>query len=608
MCGIIGYSGYRPAIRVVIEGLHHLEYRGYDSAGVASVQQGKFRVVRARGKLSALEELLSKEPPSTATTGMGHTRWATHGEPAVRNAHPHMSNDGTLAIVHNGIIENYLDLKAELEAKGYTFRSETDTEVLVNLVQECRKTEPDLLKAFANALSRAHGAYAVCLMSQDEPDSFYAARLSAPLIMGVGTGEYFVASDIPAFLQYTRQVVFLEDGELVKVDHKGYNIYTIDGLKPVTHDVMTIKWDMQSAQKGGYRHFMLKEIFEQPRVIVDGLTGRVDQNKGTVLLRELDSMGVPERLHIVACGTSYHAGLWGRYLIENWAQIPVHVEIASEFRYRDRLLLGPKDMVLVISQSGETADTLAALRIAKKNGVPLLGLCNVVGSSIAREADSVLYTQAGPEISVASTKAMCSQMLMLCLMALYWSERKGVTDPDFRKSVIKTLLELPGMLEKALPDMHQTAKELSRKYARSRNFFYLGRGHCYPMALEGALKLKELSYIHAEGYAAGEMKHGPIALIDQTFPTFALALKDELLPKVVSNIVEIQARQGHVITLTNEGCDVKGDDIWIIPDVGKPLTAFFVLPALQLFSYETSDYLGKDVDQPRNLAKSVTVE
>lgn len=608
MCGIIGYSGYRPAIRVVIEGLHHLEYRGYDSAGVASVQQGKFKVVRARGKLSALEDLLSKEPPSTATTGMGHTRWATHGEPAVRNAHPHMSNDGTLAIVHNGIIENYLDLKAELEAKGYTFQSETDTEVLVNLVQECRKTEPDLLKAFANALSRAHGAYAVCLMSQDEPDSFYAARLSAPLIMGVGTGEYFVASDIPAFLQYTRQVVFLEDGELVKVDHKGYNIYTIDGLKPVTHDVMTIKWDMQSAQKGGYRHFMLKEIFEQPRVIVDGLTGRVDEKKGSVLLRELDGMGVPERLHIVACGTSYHAGLWGRYLIENWAQIPVHVEIASEFRYRDRLLLGPKDMVLVISQSGETADTLAALRIARKNGVPLLGLCNVVGSSIAREADSVLYTQAGPEISVASTKAMCSQMLMLCLMALYWSERRGVTDADFRKSVIKTLLGLPGMLEKALPDMHEKAKELSRKYARAKNFFYLGRGHCYPMALEGALKLKELSYIHAEGYAAGEMKHGPIALIDQTFPTFALALKDELLPKVVSNIVEIQARQGRVITLTNEGCDVKGDDIWIVPDVGKPLTAFFVLPALQLFSYETSDYLGKDVDQPRNLAKSVTVE
>ena len=334
----------------------------------------------------------------------------------------------------------------------------------------------------------------------------------------------------------------------------------------------------------------------------------MDPEEGSVRLRELDSLNVPERLHIVACGTSYHAGLWGRYLIENWAQIPVQVEIASEFRYRDRLLLGKKDMVLVISQSGETADTLAALRIAKKNGVPLLGLCNVVGSSIAREADSVLYTQAGPEISVASTKAMCSQMLMLCLMALYWGERRGVTDAGFRKSVIRSLLELPGKLEKALPDMHEKARELSRKYARAKNFFYLGRGHCYPMALEGALKLKELSYIHAEGYAAGEMKHGPIALIDQTFPTFALALKDELLPKVVSNIVEIQARQGRVITLTNEGCDVKGDDIWVIPDVGKPLTAFFVLPALQLFSYETSDYLGKDVDQPRNLAKSVTVE
>ena len=606
MCGIIGYSGYRPAIPVVIEGLHHLEYRGYDSAGVASVQQGKFRIVRARGKLSALEDLLSKEPPSTATTGMGHTRWATHGEPAVRNAHPQMSNDGTLAIVHNGIIENYLEIKADLESKGYTFSSETDTEVLVNLVQECRKS--DLLKAFSKALSMAHGAYAVCLMSQEDPDTFYAARLSAPLIMGVGTGEFFVASDIPAFLQYTRQVVFLEDGELVKVDHGGYQIFTIGSLKPVTHQVMTIKWDMQSAQKGGYRHFMLKEIFEQPRVIVDGLTGRVDPEKGTVRLRELDSLNVPERLHIVACGTSYHAGLWGRYLIENWAQIPVQVEIASEFRYRDRLLLGKKDMVLVISQSGETADTLAALRIAKKNGVPLLGLCNVVGSSIAREADSVLYTQAGPEISVASTKAMCSQMLMLCLMALYWGERRGVTDAGFRKSVIRSLLDLPGKLEKALPDMHEKARELSRKYARAKNFFYLGRGHCYPMALEGALKLKELSYIHAEGYAAGEMKHGPIALIDQTFPTFALALKDELLPKVVSNIVEIQARQGRVITLTNEGCDVKGDDIWVIPDVGKPLTAFFVLPALQLFSYETSDYLGKDVDQPRNLAKSVTVE
>ncbi|MBO4684100.1 MAG: glutamine--fructose-6-phosphate transaminase (isomerizing), partial [Desulfovibrio sp.] len=523
-------------------------------------------------------------------------------------AHPHESNDGTLAIVHNGIIENYLELKADLEAKGYVFSSETDTEVLVNLVQECRKGEPDLLKAFAKALRLAKGAYAVCLMSREKPGEFLAARMSAPLIMGIGTGEFFVASDIPAFLPYTRQVVFLEDGELARVDCRGYQIYAIKDLSPVSHEVMTIEWDMQSAQKGGYRHFMLKEIFEQPRVVADGLAGRVARGSGEVRLPELDALPVPERLHVVACGTSYHAGLWGRYLIEQWAGIPVQVEIASEFRYREKLLLGPRDMVLVISQSGETADTLAALRIAKEQGVPLLGLCNVVGSSIAREADSVVFTQAGPEISVASTKAMCSQMLMLALMALSWSARKGTTDEAFRAGIVDGLLGLPKMLEEALPGMHARARELSRKYSGAKNFFYLGRGHCFPLALEGALKLKELSYIHAEGYASGEMKHGPIALIDRSFPTFAIALDDDLLPKIKSNMVEIQARQGRVIALANEGCDLGADDVWIVPDAGKPLSAFFVLPALQLFSYETSDYLGKDVDQPRNLAKSVTVE
>ncbi len=608
MCGIIGYSGHRPAVPVVIEGLHHLEYRGYDSAGVASVQCSDFEIVRAKGKLSALEDELSRRPPSHATTGMGHTRWATHGEPAVRNAHPHESNDGTLAIVHNGIIENYLEIKADLEAKGYVFSSETDTEVLVNLVQECRRSEPDLLKAFAKALRLAKGAYAVCLMSREKPGEFLAARMSAPLIMGIGTGEFFVASDIPAFLPYTRQVVFLEDGELARVDCQGYQIYAIKDLSPVSHEVMTIEWDMQSAQKGGYRHFMLKEIFEQPRVVADGLAGRVARGSGAVHLPELDALPVPERLHVVACGTSYHAGLWGRCLIEQWAGIPVQVEIASEFRYREKLLLGPRDMVLVISQSGETADTLAALRIAKEQGVPLLGLCNVVGSSIAREADSVVFTQAGPEISVASTKAMCSQMLMLALMALAWSARKGLTDEAFRAGIVDGLLDLPKKLEEALPGMHARARELSRKYSGAKNFFYLGRGHCFPLALEGALKLKELSYIHAEGYASGEMKHGPIALIDRSFPTFAIALNDDLLPKVKSNMVEIQARQGRVIALANEGCDLGADDVWIVPDAGKPLSAFFVLPALQLFSYETSDYLGKDVDQPRNLAKSVTVE
>ena len=609
MCGIIGYAGHRPAVPVVVEGLRRLEYRGYDSAGVAYDRQGSLHVVRAVGKLAALEErLVHEEGVTTPTSAMGHTRWATHGVPAERNAHPHRSNDGALAMVHNGIIENYQEIKADLAAKGYTFSSETDTEVLVNLIAERRKTEPDLLHAFAAALREAHGAYAVCLMDRAEPGVIYAARMSAPLIFGLGTGENFVASDIPAFLPYTRKVIFLEDGEIVRATASAYQVLRLADLSPVTHERQTIQWDMQAAQKGGYRHFMLKEIFEQPRVITDGLTGRVDNGRGDVLLRELDALPVPRRLHIVACGTSYHSGLWGRHLLEHWAHVPVQVEIASEFRYRDSLLLDKDDMVLVISQSGETADTLAALRIAGEQGVTTLGLCNVVGSSIAREAGAVLYTQAGPEISVASTKAMCSQMLMLALMALYWGRRKGCMPAEKRREAIAVLESLPAMLDGALPAMHRKARELSRKYAQAHNFFFLGRGHCYPLALEGALKLKELSYIHAEGYAAGEMKHGPIALIDPAFPTFALALDDSLLPKVTSNMVEVQARQGRVIALTNEGVELNAEDIWLIPRLPAPLAGFVALPALQLFSYETADYLGKDVDQPRNLAKSVTVE
>ena len=605
MCGIIGYTGHRPGVPVVVEGLRRLEYRGYDSAGVAFGLKGGLEVIRAKGKLAALEEKLAHEPVTLATTAMGHTRWATHGEPAERNAHPHRSNDGSLAIVHNGIIENFQEIKAELLGKGYVFHSETDTEVLVNLIAECRKSQPDLLKAFAAALRQAHGAYAVCLMDRDDPDTLLAARMSAPLIFGIGTGEHFVASDIPAFLPYTRQVIFLEDGDIVRCTAGDYAIMRLEDLAPVQHPVQTITWDMQAAQKGGYRHFMLKEIFEQPRVITDGLSGRVQDGK--VCLPELDGLPVPERLHIVACGTSYHSGLWGRHLLENWAHIPVQVEIASEFRYRESLLLGKGDMVLVISQSGETADTLAALRIAREKGVPVLGLCNVVGSSIAREASAVILTQAGPEISVASTKAMCSQMLMLALMALYWGQRNH-GDPADRARCLSLLERLPVLLGEALPSMHERARELSRKYAQARNFFYLGRGHCFPLALEGALKLKELSYIHAEGYAAGEMKHGPIALIDPAFPSLVLALDDELYPKVVSNMVEVKARQGKVIALCNPGREPDADDIWRIHALPAPLAGFMALPALQLFSYEMADYLGKDVDQPRNLAKSVTVE
>lgn len=607
MCGIIGYAGHRPAVPLVIEGLRRLEYRGYDSAGVAFVQGNTLHTVRAEGKLIALEEKLAQQPNTMATCGMGHTRWATHGVPVERNAHPHCANDGSIAIIHNGIIENYQEIKTDLMAKGYVFHSETDTEVLVNLIAEGRKQHPKLLDAFAWALRQAHGAYAVCLASQDNPGVLYAARMAAPLILGVGTGENFVASDIPAFLPYTREVVFLEDGEVVKITANTWEVMQLADLSTVIKPTHQIQWDMQAAQKGGYKHFMLKEIFEQPRVITECMAGRVNAAQNAVTLSELEELPVPKRLHIVACGTSYHSGLWARHLLESWAKVPVNVEIASEFRYRE-VLLDKDDMVMVISQSGETADTLAALRVARQMGATVIGLCNVVGSSIAREATAVIYTQAGPEISVASTKAMCSQMIVLTLMALSWGRRKGTLTAVEHDATLHALCSLPAQLDSALPAMRETAQNLARTYAKARSFFYLGRGHCFPLALEGALKLKELSYIHAEGYASGEMKHGPIALIDPEFPTFALALDDELFPKVKSNIVEVQARRGKIIGLTNPGLDLQVDHPWTIPAVHGPLSAFLALPAVQLFSYEVADYLGKDVDQPRNLAKSVTVE
>jgi glucosamine--fructose-6-phosphate aminotransferase (isomerizing) len=608
MCGIIGYAGHRPAVPLVMEGLRRLEYRGYDSAGVAFVRNGETRRIRAAGKLSSLEEKLAAASNITlATCAMGHTRWATHGVPAERNAHPHASNDNTLTLVHNGIIENYQELKEELLAAGYSFSSETDTEVLVNLIAEGRRKSSGLLEGFALALRRARGAYAVCLLSVEEPDTLYAARLSAPLVLGLGTGECFIASDIPAFLPYTREVVFLNDGEAVRIRPNSWEVLALGDLRPLEKTAQTIRWDMQAAQKSGHKHFMIKEILEQPRVMSDCLTGRVDASRSSVALPELERLPVPSRLHIVACGTSYHAGLWGRQLLESRAKIPTVVEIASEFRYRDAPL-AQGDTVLCISQSGETADTLAALRMARETGTHVIGLCNVLGSSIAREAEAVIYTQAGPEISVASTKAMCSQMVMLTLMALYWAQRKGVGAQEDRRGILRALRLLPAQMEAALPEMRETAGRLARIHASARSFFFLGRGYCYPLALEGALKLKELSYIHAEGYAAGEMKHGPIALVDREFPTFALALDDGMFPKLLSNIAEVRARRGPVIALTNPGRDPDVEERWIIPAAPAPLGSFFALPALQLFSYETAEYLGKDVDQPRNLAKSVTVE
>ncbi|SDK55682.1 glucosamine--fructose-6-phosphate aminotransferase (isomerizing) [Maridesulfovibrio ferrireducens] len=607
MCGIIGYAGHRPAVPLIVEGLRRLEYRGYDSAGVATVQNKEIDLVRAEGKLAALDEKLSHINVTNSTFGVGHTRWATHGVPVEKNAHPHLDHDKKIAMIHNGIIENYQEIKAELATKGYEFRSDTDSEVLVNLIAEGRKHTKTMLKAISWALNQVEGAYAIALVSVDEPGIVYAARVSSPLVMGVGVGENFVASDIPAFLPYTREVVFIEDGELVKITSSSWEVFRADTLEPVEKEVRTINWDVQAAQKGGHKHFMIKEIFEQPKVISDCLAGRIDTNNREVILPEIADMTPPERLHIIACGTSYHAGLWGKYLIEQWAKIPVDVEIASEFRYRDPIL-SKGGLALAISQSGETADTLAGIKLAKQKGLPILGLCNVVGSSVARESDYIMYTQAGPEISVASTKAMCSQLTALLLLALYWGKRKGTIDEETYSRAVKDLRNLPSILDAELPAMRLRAKELSREYSEASSFFYLGRGQYFPLALEGALKLKEISYIHAEGYAAGEMKHGPIALIDSNFPTFAMALKDDLFPKVKSNLVEVQARGGEIIALTNPGVELDVEHRWILPEVWGPLNAFMALPALQLFAYETADYLGKDVDQPRNLAKSVTVE
>ncbi|MFA7166000.1 MAG: glutamine--fructose-6-phosphate transaminase (isomerizing) [Desulfoplanes sp.] len=607
MCGIIGYAGHRPALPIIVEGLKSLEYRGYDSAGVAYAQKGRLNVVRSEGKLNVLEKKLERVNALSATCGIGHTRWATHGLPTEKNAHPHIDEEGRLALVHNGIIENYQELKAELQKEGHKFWSDTDTEVLAYLISKGCHLKDTIPEAISWALKQVDGSYAFALIDLKNPGKIWAARNSSPLLLGVGTGENFVASDIPAFLPYTREVIFLEDNQMVEMDANAWQLYDVETLNPLSKKNQHITWDLQAAQKSGYKHFMLKEIFEQPQVIRDCLAGRVDERKGTLVLPELEDMAIPKGLSIVACGTSYHAGLWAKYLIEAWAKIPVQVEIASEFRYRS-LVMNKDDLILAISQSGETADTLAGIRIAKEKGVHVLGLCNVVGSSVARESDTVIYTQAGPEISVASTKAMCSQLVLMTLLAYYWGEKKGTLPKEIKEKILPGLLALPKQLKEELPMIRKKAKKLSKEYAWAKNFFYLGRGINFPLALEGALKLKEISYIHAEGYAAGEMKHGPIALIDPEFPTFALALDDFLLPKVKSNLKEVQARGGKIITLTHKGANIQEDDSWVIPRVSGPLSSFFVLPALQLFAYEMAVYLGKDVDQPRNLAKSVTVE
>ena len=616
MCGIIAYSGRQAATPIILEGLRRLEYRGYDSAGIAFTQRGEIHIIKTPGKLDALVDKVAASPnPMLATCGMGHTRWATHGVPNEVNAHPHLSNGGEFALVHNGIIENYREIKAELTAKGYTFLSETDTEVLLNLIAEYRKSSPDTLTAFQRAVLRADGAYALVLTSRDEPEVVYATRKNAPLVAGVGVGENFVSSDITAFLSHTRKVIFLDEGDIIRITPDTYQVFRSEDLSPVTKAVQLIEWDIQSAQKGGYKHFMLKEIFEQPLVLRSALAGRVAADGAGVLLPELDEREIlrnPGRVRIIACGTSYNAGLWASSLIETWGGVPCSVEIASEFRYR-KPLLGKDELVVLISQSGETADTLAALKVARECGCSTLGLCNVVGSSLAREADTVVYTQAGPEISVASTKALCSQMALLTLLAMYWGERRNRFNPQQAGVELKELLDeftaLPEALEKHLPQMLSDAKSFAVRTASFHNVFFLGRGRNCALAMEGALKLKELSYIHAEAYAAGEMKHGPIALIDPDFLTIALIPHDELYAKTYSNIQEVAARSGPIMAITEKSDDlIKAEMYWFIPKAGEPFTSFLLLPMLQLLSYEAASYLGKDVDQPRNLAKSVTVE
>ncbi len=601
MCGIIGYTGFQPAIPVILQALKKLEYRGYDSSGLAYLQGSDFISIKAAGKLKALEDKVAKEYSANATYGIGHTRWATHGEPSEANAHPHLDNKGNLAIVHNGIIENFMELRTFLEPYGIQYKSQTDTEVLVNFIAWHKEQENDLEKALQTALSKVRGAYALLIMDKEKPDTLYAIRQAGPLLLGVGTQEYFIASDAPAFLSWTKDVVFLKEGELLKCTPDGFSVKELATLAPVQKEVIALNWDMVSAQKDGYKHFMLKEIFEQPQVVKDCLMGRIAEDK--IILPELENMQKPRRIIILACGTSYYAGLWGKEIIEDIAGIAVSVELASEMAFRNTAYLDG-DIVLCISQSGETADTLAALHAAKKANIPSLALCNVLGSSLARESDNVLYTQAGPEISVASTKAMMSQLVLLLLVALYYKK-----DSIDIKPYISELKKVPELLENNLEALSDKARKLAEIYHEEKHFFFLGRGLQYPLAMEGALKLKELSYIHAEGYSSAEMKHGPIALIDSEFPSFILAPEDALFQKVRSNAEAVQARKGRAIVFTQENAKIEASHIWVanMPAM-QPFPSFLILPAMQLFAYHIADILGHDVDQPRNLAKSVTVE
>jgi glucosamine--fructose-6-phosphate aminotransferase (isomerizing) len=609
MCGIIGYIGSEPAVPILVEGLKKLEYRGYDSSGVAVLEKGTLQVRRAVGKLQNLESVLRNET-LTSTIGVGHVRWATHGRPSEENAHPHRA--GNIVVVHNGIIENYAALKKELIARGRTFQSETDTEVIAHLIDSLSTDGKPLDEAVREAAARLDGAYAIAVIDERHPDVVVGARKGSPLVVGLGKGEFFIASDIPAILHRTRDVLFLNDDEMAVLTGEGVRLTDLKGNE-VVRDVTRVMWNPVMAEKGGYRHFMLKEIFEQPRAIMDTIRGRISQDTGVIHLEE---MGIPDdrlrtirKIFIVACGTSWHAGLVGKYMIEDLASVPTEVDIASEFRYRNPLVT-KDDLFIAITQSGETADTLAAMREAKRRGAMVVTICNVVGSTASREADGVVYTHAGPEIGVASTKAFTAQLTALYLLGLLCARVRGTLGADDVKKRIADLVHVPTLVERCL-EQNDAVEQIAKKYSRANDFLYLGRGPNYPVALEGALKLKEISYIHAEGYPAGEMKHGPIALIDENMPVVVLAGKNGVYEKILANIQEVKARGGIVIGIVTEGDAeiVKILDHAVpVPATNQLLMPIVMSVPLQLLAYHIAVFRGADVDQPRNLAKSVTVE
>ena len=615
MCGIVGYIGHREAYPIILKGLKRLEYRGYDSAGMALYNNKTIKLSKTKGKVNDLKNKIENEIDTSGTLGIGHTRWATHGVPNDINSHPHTSNSGDLVIIHNGIIENYEPLKKELQNRGYTFHSDTDTEVLINLIEDVKKNEGVKLgKAVQIALNETIGAYAIAVVDKNRPEEIVVARLGSPLAIGVGLDEFFIASDASPFIEYTKNAIYLEDGEMAIVSRtKGVRVRKIKDDTLVDPYLQELKVNLEQIEKGGYEHFMLKEIYEQPDAICDTYRGRMLVEEGIIKMAGLDDNLVKfinaKRILIVACGTSWHAGLVAEYIIEELVRLPVEVEYASEFRYRNPVIY-PDDIVIAISQSGETADTMAAIKLAKEKGAFVFGVCNVVGSSISRETHAGAYTHAGPEIGVASTKAFTTQITVLTLLALKLAERRGTVNRADFHYYLQELELIPDKVKEVLK-ANDHIRSVAERYMDVSNFLYLGRGYNFPVALEGALKLKEISYIHAEGYPAAEMKHGPIALIDENMPVVVIATKKGHYEKVISNIQEIKSRKGNIIAIVTEGdksVRELADYVIEIPESIEILTPLLSTIPLQLLSYHIAVLLGKNVDQPRNLAKSVTVE